>query len=109
MIGIRISSISDLHKCSTRWHKFIMQFFADDKSLFSKVHNIDKSVTELNADLKKISQGPINEKCNLTLISINNQMKFFSLVNLIQQTFSIRLLSLIIKINIRSIIIIRSI
>ena len=86
-----------------------MQFFADDKSLFSKVYNIDKSVTELNADLKKISQGPINEKCNLTLISINNQMKFFSLVNLIQQTFSIRLLSLIIKINIRSIIIIRSI
>ena len=86
-----------------------MQFFADDKSLFSKVHNIDKSVTELNADLKKIGQGPINEKCNLTLISINNQMKSFSLVNLIQQTFSIRLLSLIIIINIPCIIIIRSI
>ena len=86
-----------------------MQFFADDKSLFLKVHNIDKSVTELNVDLKKISQEPINKKCNLTLISRNNQMKFFSLVNLIQQTFSIRLLSLIIKINIRSIIIIRSI
>ena len=45
-----------------------MQFFADDKSLFLKVHNIDKSVTELNVDLKKISQEPINEKCNLTLI-----------------------------------------
>ena len=54
-----------------------MQFFADDKSLFLKVHNIDKSVTELNVDLKKISQEPINEKCNLTLISRNNQMKFF--------------------------------
>ena len=86
-----------------------MQFFADDKSLFLKVLNIDESVTELNVDLKKISQEPINEKCNLTLISRNNQMKFFSLVNLIQQTFSIRLLSLIIIINIRCIIIIRSI
>ena len=64
-----------------------MQFFADDQSLFSEVHNIDKSVTELNADLKKISHEPINEKFNLTLISINNQMKFFSLVNLIQQRF----------------------
>ena len=34
-----------------------MQFFADDKSLFSKVYNIDKSVTELNADLKKLAKG----------------------------------------------------
>ena len=33
-----------------------MQNFADDTSLFTTVHNITKSVNELNADLEKISQ-----------------------------------------------------
>ena len=46
--------------------------------------------------LKKLANGPINRKCNLTLIPINKQMKLFSPVNLIQQTFFICLLSLII-------------
>ena len=45
---------------------------------------------------KKVANGPIKGKCNLTLIPINKQMKLFCLVNLIQQTFSICLLSLII-------------
>ena len=34
----------------------LCKIFADDTSLFSKVHNISKSVNELNADLEKISQ-----------------------------------------------------
>ena len=38
---------------------------------------------------KKLANEPINGKFNLTLIPINKQMKLFSLVNLIQQTFSI--------------------
>ena len=33
------------------------KIFADDTSLFSKVLDINKSVTELNIDLEKISQG----------------------------------------------------
>ena len=53
----------------------LFRILADDTCLFSKVHNINKSVNELNADLEKISQ--------LTLIPINKQMKLFSLVNLI--------------------------
>ena len=32
------------------------KIFADDASLFSKVHNINKSANELNGDLEKISQ-----------------------------------------------------
>ena len=32
------------------------KIFADDTSLFSKVLDINKSVTELNTDLEKISQ-----------------------------------------------------
>ena len=34
----------------------LCKIVADDTSLFSKVHNINKSVNELNANLKKISQ-----------------------------------------------------
>ena len=34
----------------------LCEMFADDTFLFSKVHNIDKDVYELNADLEKISQ-----------------------------------------------------
>ena len=33
----------------------LYKMFADDTFLFSKVHNIDKYVYELNADLEKIS------------------------------------------------------
>ena len=32
------------------------KIFADDTSLFSKVLDLDKSVTELNSDFQKISQ-----------------------------------------------------
>ena len=32
------------------------KIFADDKSLFSEVHNINKSANELNGDLENISQ-----------------------------------------------------
>ena len=31
----------------------LWKIFADDTSLFSKVHNINKSVNEVNADLEK--------------------------------------------------------
>ena len=34
----------------------LFRIFADDTCLFSKVHSINKSVNELNADLEKISQ-----------------------------------------------------
>ena len=34
----------------------LCKIFADDTSLFSKVHNINKSANELNGDLEKISQ-----------------------------------------------------
>ena len=34
----------------------LWKIFADDTSLFSKVHNINKSVNEVNADLEKMSQ-----------------------------------------------------
>ena len=34
----------------------ICNIFADDKSLFSNALDINKSATELNSDLKKISQ-----------------------------------------------------
>ena len=81
--------INDLPDDLTSFGKIV----ADDTSLFSKVHNINKSANELNGDL---ANGPTNGKCNLILIPINKQMKLSFLVNLIQQTFSIHLLSLII-------------
>ena len=34
----------------------LCKIFVDDTSLFSKFHNINKSASELNADLEKISQ-----------------------------------------------------
>ena len=34
----------------------LCKIFADDKSLFSEVHNINKSANELNGDLENISQ-----------------------------------------------------
>ena len=34
----------------------LCKIFADDTSLFSNVHNINKSANELNGDLEKISQ-----------------------------------------------------
>ena len=36
--------------------KLLCKISSDDTFLFSKVHNINKSVNELNADLEKISQ-----------------------------------------------------
>ena len=69
---------------------------SDDTFLFSKVHNINKSVNELNADLEKISQWAYQWKMHFNLIPRNKQMKLFSVVNLIHQTFSICLLNLII-------------
>ena len=39
--------------------------FADDISLFSKVHDIDKSAKEFNSDLEKIVDGLFNGKWNL--------------------------------------------
>ena len=36
----------------------LCKIFVDDTSLFSKIHNINKSVNELNADLDEISQCP---------------------------------------------------
>ena len=69
---------------------------SDDTFLFSKVHNIDKSVNELNADLEKISQWAYQWKMQFKPDPRNKQMKLFSVANLIHQTFSIRLLNLII-------------
>ena len=66
----------------------------NNASLFSKVCNINKPVNK-NVDLEKFSQWAINGKFNVTLIPTKKQMKLFSLVNLIQQTFSICLLSLV--------------
>ena len=43
--------INDLRDCITS----ICKTFADDTSLFSKVHDINKSVNELNCDLEKVS------------------------------------------------------
>ena len=38
------------------------KLFADDTSLFSVVHDINTSATELNKDLKKSMIGPFNGK-----------------------------------------------
>ena len=76
--------------------KLLCKISSDDTFLFSKVHNINKSVNELNADLEKLASGPINRKCSLNLIPRNKQIKLLSVVNLIHQTFSISLSNLII-------------
>ena len=55
--------------------------FADDTSLFPKLQDLDKSVTELNTDLQKICQWANQLKCNLILIPRNKQMQLFSPVN----------------------------
>ena len=73
----------------------LCKIFADDTLHFSKVHNISKPVNELNADLEKLAYGPVNGKCHSTLIPIN---KLFFFINLIQQTFSICLVSLTINV-----------
>ena len=57
------------------------KIFDDDTSLFSKVFDICKSVTELNTDLKKISQWAYQWKISLILIPTNKQMKLFSPVD----------------------------
>ena len=59
----------------------ICKIFADDTSLFSKVLDLNKSVTELKTDLEKISQWVFNGKCSLILILTNKQMKLFFFVN----------------------------
>ena len=41
------------------------KLFADDTSIFSKVLDFDKSVTEFNTDLRRISQWANQWKCSL--------------------------------------------
>ena len=53
------------------------KIFANDTSLFSKVLDLDKSVTE---PINGIN-GLINGKCNLIMIPRNKQMKLFSPIN----------------------------
>ena len=77
----------------------LCKIFADDKSLFSKVHNMNKSVNKLNADLEKIGQLAFKWKMQFNPDS-NKQEKLFFLINLIQQTFSIRLLTIIALLNV---------
>ena len=57
------------------------KIFADDTSLFSKVLDLSKSVTELNTDLEKIVNGLINGKCSLILTPTNKQIKLLSPIN----------------------------
>ena len=89
-IWIRTSYINDVPGGISS----LCKICANNASLFSKVCNINKPVNK-NVDLEKFSQWAINGKFNVTLIPKNKQMKLFSLVNLIQQTFSICLLSLV--------------
>ena len=49
-IDFKITSISNLHNDGI---KLLCKISSDDTFLFSKVHNINKSVNELNADLEK--------------------------------------------------------
>ena len=69
--------------------------FAVDTFLFSNVSGVNKSVTELNADLEKSTNGLINGKGNLTpLIPINKQMKLFFPGSLFNITYLILPLNL---------------
>ena len=77
----------------------LCKIFADDKFLFSKVHNLNKSVNKLNADLEKIGQLAYRWKMQFNPDS-NKQEKLFFLINLIQQTFSICLLIIIALLNV---------
>ena len=52
-----------------------MQMFADDKSLFSVVHDIDTSENNLNHDLEKIREWAFSGKRSLTQISPNRRKK----------------------------------
>ena len=53
----------------------ICKMFADDTSLFSKIHDIDISAKELNSDLEKLVNRLLNGIYNLILNPINRQMK----------------------------------
>ena len=58
--------------------------FAAEGSLFSKVLDINRSVTKLNTDIEKISPRAyrkVNGKCSLTLIPTNKEMKLFFPIN----------------------------
>ena len=57
------------------------KIFADDFSPFSKVLDINKSVTELNADLEKISQWADQWKMQFNPDPNNKQIKSFFHVN----------------------------
>ena len=39
-----------------------VKFFADDTSLFSIVHNMNTSTTNLNTDLRKIKNNPVEDE-----------------------------------------------
>ena len=54
--SLRTTFISDLYNDLPDGITSICKMFADDTSLSSKVVDINKSVTELNTDLEKISQ-----------------------------------------------------
>ena len=48
------------------------KIFGDDTPFISKVLDVNKTVIELNATWKRSTNGFINGKCNLSLISIYN-------------------------------------
>ena len=57
---------------------------AAEASLFSKVLDINRSVTKINTDIEKISPRvyrKVNGKCSLTLITTNKEMKLFFPIN----------------------------
>ena len=67
----------------------LCKIFANDTSYLSSVYDINKSVSELNADLEKISG-----KCSLIQILTNRLMKLFSLEKQAQITYHIHLSNL---------------
>ena len=52
-IDTRTTFISGLYKWSTSWNNFNVKTFTDDISPFTKVLEINKSITELNTDLQR--------------------------------------------------------
>ena len=72
----------------------LCKIFADDTSLFSKVHGIHKSANNLNLDLEKKYIGLISGKCSLIRILTNRLMKLFFLEKQVQITYHIHLSNL---------------
>ena len=61
--------------------------FTDDIPLFSKFHDTNKSVNELNTYLEKISQWIYQWRMQFNPDPNNKQMKLSSLANQIQRIF----------------------